>query len=475
MKYLTMGLLQLKKILKLCIFTLLILYTGCTFPGSNKDTNRIRFTIQNTLTSPQKNIPINLSLERLRTVKPDFSLKAFSVVSGKSPKEAMIPAQADDLDYDGERDQLTFLLDFVSQETKEISILYDPDVQATFTFEVKKQSRAGIFPEIDASGAIESDLMAYELKADGSVVPYGKKRVDLFNVDGMFQNELDFNDQLTPEFRQHFESNNIQLTQNPQALNIEIITPEFSWIIHDFENQVDYYIRKSDQQLNLYKSIGLSLNLLLNDDNTTFVPLTSQETTIGCGGYAIYNKLSGKHISLDLQKDYVRILANGGMRSVIQRVLPEVEISGEKYKITVTSFIYGRNTWINQTIHLDKQLSADVALVVGIPKIESDFGIDEDLQLIWSWGTDPNGSHPLGYALFYTKSLNDEIVDIDPSILSISLKPNESGHINYRVLSIWDGGINTIQTKQEFLHYIKNMRIIMDNEPTINFILGDEK
>lgn len=470
-----MELLQLKKTLKLCIIPLLILYTGCTFPGSNKDTNRIRFTIQNTLTRPQKNIPINLSLERLRTVKPDFTLKAFSVVSGKAPKEAMIPAQADDLDYDGERDQLTFLLDFVEQETKEISILYDPDVQATFTLEVKKQSRAAIFPELNASGAIESDLMAYVLKADGSVAPFGKKRVDLFSVDGMYQNELDFNNQLTPEFRQHFESNNVQLTQNPQALNIEIITPEFSWIIHDLENQEDYYIRKSEEQLNLYKSIGLSLNQLLTDDNTTFVPLTSQETIIGCGGYAIYNKVSKEYISLDNQKDYVRILANGAMRSVVQRVLPEAEISGKKYKITVTSFIYGRNTWINQTIHFDKQLSSDVAVVVGIPKIASDFGIDKELHFIWSWGTDPNGSHPLGYALFYDESKSDGIIDIDPSILSISLKPNEPGHIYYRVLSIWDGGINTIQTKTEFLQYLKNMRTTMENEPTINFILGEEK
>ena len=469
-----MRILLLKKILKLCILTLLILYTGCTFPGSKKDSNRIRFTIQNTLAEPQKNIPINLSLERLKTVKSDFSLKAFSVVTGKAPQEAMIPAQADDLDYDGIRDQLTFLLDFVPHETKEISILYDPDVQATFTLEVKKQSRAGIFPELNASGAIESDLMAYVLKPNGSIVPYGKMREDLFSVDSMFQNELDFNEPLTPEFRQHFESNNIQITQKPQALKIENTIPEFSWIIHDYENQEDYYIRKSDQQLNLYKSIGLSLNQLLNDDNSTFVPLTPQETIIGCGGYAIYNKVSGKHISLDDQKDYVRILANGGLRSVIQRVLPEVVISGEKNEITVTSFIYGRNTWINQTIHFDKQLSSDVALVVGIPKIESDFGIDEELHFIWSWGTDPNGSHPLGYALFYDESLNDGIVDIAPSILSISLKPNESGHIYYRVLSIWDGGINTIQTKPEFLQYLKNMRTTMDNEPTINFILGEE-
>lgn len=470
-----MRILQSKKILKLCIFSLLILYTGCTFPGSKKDTNRIRFTIQNTLAIPQKNIPINLSLERLKTVKSDFSLKAFSVVSGKAPREAMIPAQADDLDYDGVRDQLTFILDFVPQETKEISILYDPDVQATFTLEVKKQSRAGIFPELDASGAIESDLMAYVLKTNGSVVPYGKLKVDLFSIDGMFQNELDFNVQLTPEFRQHFESNNIQLTQRPEALNIEIITPEFSWIIHDLENQEDYYIRKSEEQLNLYKSIGLSLNDLLKADNTTFVPLTSQETIIGCGGYAIYNKVSKEYISLNNQKDYLRILANGGMRSVIQRILPEMEILGEKYKMTISSFMYSRNTWINQIIHFDKPLSSDIALVVGIPKIDSEFGIDEELQLIWSWGTDPNGSHPLGYALFYNESFSDGILDINPSILSISLKPNELGHINYRVLSIWDGGINTIPTKTEFLQYLENMRTIMDNEPTINFIIGEEQ
>ena len=469
-----MRILKLNNILKLYILSILIFYIGCTFPGSKKDANRIRFTIQNTLSTPQKSIPINLSLDRLKTVKSDFSLKAFSVVTGKAPKEAMIPAQADDLDYDGVRDQLTFLLDFVPQETKEISILYDPDVQATFTLEVKKQTRAGIFPELNASGAIESNLIAYVLKPNGSIVPYGKRRVDLFNVDGMFQNELDFNHQLSPEFRQHFESNNVQLTQNPQALTIEQITPEFSWIIHDLENQEDYHIRKSEEHLNLYKSIGLSINQLLTNNNTILVPLNSKDSIIGCGGYVIYNKSSKEYIPLNYQNDYVRILANGAMRSVMQRILPEVEISGEEYRISVSSYIYGKNTWINQTIRFDKKLSSDVALVVGIPKLENDFGVDEELQLIWSWGTDPNGSHPLGYALFYTKSLSDGIIDLDPSILSISLKPNEQGHINYRVLSIWDGGINTIQTKTEFLHYVKNMRTNMENEPTINFIHTEE-
>ncbi|MCG9128852.1 DUF4861 family protein [Candidatus Poribacteria bacterium] len=470
-----MKILHHKNTLNLFLITLLILFAGCNFPGSNKDANRIRLTIQNTLTRTQKNIPINLSLERLKTVKPDFTLKAFSVVSGEAPQEAMIPAQADDLDYDGKRDQLSFLLDFESQETKEISILYDPNVQATFTLEVKKQSRAGIFPELNATGAIESDLMAYVLNSNGSITPYGKKRNDLFSVDSMFQNELDYNEQLTPELRQHFESNKIQISQNPQAIKINSIVPEFSWVIHDFENQEDYYIRKSDEKLNLYKSIGLSINKLLNDDNISVIPLISKETIIGSGGYALYNKVNREYISLDKQKDYVRILANGGMRSIIQRVIPEMGIAGEQYKITINSFIYGKNTWIKQNILLNKQLPPEINLVVGIPKIGSEYGIDEELQFIWSWGTDPNNSHPLGYALFYEETFSDQVIDIEPSILSLSIKPNEIGPISYRVLTIWDGGINTILTKTEFLQYLKNMRTNMENEPTINFILGEEK
>ena len=41
----------------------------------------------------------------------------------------MIPAQADDLDYDGESDQLCFLLDLGEGETKEVSILLRSDGQ----------------------------------------------------------------------------------------------------------------------------------------------------------------------------------------------------------------------------------------------------------------------------------------------------------------------------------------------------------
>ncbi len=456
------------------ILAFLVFFAGCTFPGGKQKTNRIRFTIQNTLAIDRENVPIVMTLGQLRKVSPDFSLNAYSVVTGQAPREAMIPAQADDLNYDGERDQLVFLLDLESEETKEISVLYDPNVKATFTLDVKKQTRAGIFPELDAVAAVESDLIAYLLKPSGAVVAYGKKREELFSVDGMFQSILVNDVPLSPEFRLHFESYNISLSQNPQALKVEVEKPEHRWVIHDLENQEDYFIRKTDEQLNLSKSIGLSLNALLEPENTTMVLLTSHHELIGCGGFALWHKGKRELTPLPSEGDYVRILADGGMRSVVQRILPSWYINGETYQLKSTTFIYGSNPWIEHQIQLDRALPADYAIVAGIPKLGKTSGVDEDQGLLWSWGTDPDGTYPLGVALIYSTTQTSSLIDTDESRLSIFLNPDSEGRIGYRAFAIWEGGINGIETESEFLQHLQIMTTTMKNLPKIKFLPLEE-
>lgn len=453
----------------------LIVVTGCTFPGGKQDTNRIRLSIQNTLRVDRDNIPIVLTLEQLKKVSADFSLNAFSVVTGKSPREAMIPAQADDVDYDGVRDQLVFLLDLKSEESKEISILYDPNVKATFTLDVQKLTRAGIFPELNATAAIESDLVAYILKPNGAVNAYGKRRQDLFSVDTMFQTELDLEEQLSPEFRLFFDRNKISLTQNPQALNIAVEKKEHRWVIHDFENQENYYVRKNDQQLNLYKSIGLSLNELLDLETTNMVALASEEGLIGCGGVALWKESNQKMIPLPLDGDYVRIIANGAMRSIVQRIIPSLKIDGETYHLTINTYIYGRNAGIEQHININRELPADYAFVVGIPKISNNNDVDEEQGVLWSWGTDPKGEYSLGFALIYQKSQQDGVIETDSSMLSMKLRSDLDDNINYRSIAIWDGGINGVQTDTEFLQELQLMTTNVLNPPTIKFIRSEEQ
>lgn len=453
----------------------LIIMSSCTFPGGNQDTNRIRFSIQNTLHADRDNIPIILTLEQLKKVSPDISLNAFSVVTGTAPQEAMIPAQADDVDYDGVRDQLIFLLDLKSEETKEISILYDPNVKATFTLDVQKLTRVGIFPELSASAAMESDLVAFILMQNGSVNTYGKKKQELFSVDAMYQSELDLGQQLSPEFRHHFHSNNINLTQKPQALNIVVQKMEQRWVINDFENQENYYVRKSDEQLNLYKSIGLSLNELLDLESTNMVALTPENNLIGCGGFALWHKGRQELIPLPQEGDYVRILANGAMRSIVQRILPNIQIGSEIYHLTITASIYGRNSWYEQNIKIDRELPSDYAFAVGIPKIGEQNEIDREQGVLWNWGMDPKGEHPLGFALIYPKTQEGGMIDTDPSQMSLILIPDLEGKITYRTAAIWDGGINGVPSETEFMQQLQLLTTTISNKPTIKFLKSDEK
>ena len=467
----------------------LLMLSACTMPGGNQKISKIRLSIQNTLPIPRKNIPIVLTRAQLRNVNPDFSFKAYSVVTGKAPQEVMIPAQADDLDYDGQGDQLCFLLSLEEGETKEVSILYDPTVKATLTLDINKQTRAAIFPELNAVAAMESNLIAYLLKSNGAFTAYGKKRVELFSMDAMFQYELDPQRPLSPELRHHFESNNITLSQQVQIENIQ--KPEQQWVVRDLENQETYFIRKSDTskvpdlgqetqtegQLNVAQSIGLSLNALLDPETTDMIVLNRSEDLIGCGGIALWHKATEKMIPLPAEGDYVRILANGSIRSVVQRIIPEWNIEGDIRQLTSTSFIYGENPWIEHHIHIDGDLPTDYAFATGIPNLEGGYKADQEQGWIWSWGTDPRGRHTLGIALIapagrdtYHTSMSEKA-----ERLPIILTPDAEGRLNYRVFAIWGGGIDGIETETAFAEHLQRTTTALNTPPRIKFLPKEEE
>ncbi len=469
----------------------LLMLGACTMPGGNQKISKIRLSIQNTLPLPRKKVPIVLTGAQLRKVNPDFTFNAYSVVTGKAPREVMIPAQADDLDYDGERDQLCFLLDLAPEETKEVSILYDPNVKATLTLDINKQTRAAILPELDAVAALESNLIAYLLKPNGAFIAYGKKRSELFSVDIMFQPELDYEQPISPELRNHFENNAITLSQQVQ---IEIEKPEQQWIARDLENQEVYFIRKSyssegselgqeteaEAQLNISKSIGLSLNELLKPETSAMVALTPLNGLIGCGGIALWHKADEKIAPLPTEGDYVRILADGAIRSIVQRILPTWNIQGKVYRFISTTFIYGENPWIEHHIHIDGDLPTDYAFITGIPYRNGAYKEDVKQGWVWSWGTDPRGMDALGMALITLTGRDPEIAGLDASqtdfsSLPVMLTPNADGRLIYRTFAIWGGGIDGIETEAEFAEHVQITTTVLKTPPHIKFLPPEEE
>ena len=477
--------------LSLVLGTLLIL-NACTMPGGNQKISKIRLSIQNTLPIQRKKVPIVLTGAQLRKVNPDFTFKAYSVVTGKAPREVMIPAQADDLDYDGERDQLCFLLDLEPEETKEISILYDPNVKATLTLDINKQTRAAIFPELDVVAAIESNLIAYLLKPNGAFIAYGKSRAELFSVDTMFQPELDYERPLSPELRHHFETNGITLSQQVQ---VEIEKPEQQWVVRDLENQEVYFVRKSynietglekepttEGQLDIVQAIGLSLNALLKPETPDMVALNHSEGLIGCGGIALWHKQEGEMIPLPTEGDYVRILADGSIRSIVQRIVPEWEIQGKTHRLTSTAFIYGDNPWIEHHIHIDGNLPTDYTFITGIPYPNGDYIYNEDEAQgwVWSWGTDPRGMETLGVALIALTGSTPQDAGLDASqtefsVLPVILTPSAEGRLNYRTFAIWGGGIDGIETEAEFAEHVQITTTALKTPPHIKFLPKEEE
>lgn len=466
---------------------------ACTMPGGNQKISKIRLSIQNTLPIHRKKVPIVLTGAQLRKVNPDFTFKAYSVVTGKAPREVMVPAQADDLDYDGERDQLCFLLDLEPEETKEVSVLYDPNVKATLTLDINKQTRVAIFPKLDAVAAMESNLIAYVLKPNGAVIAYGKKRSELFSVDLMFQPELDYERPISPELRHHFENNAITLSQQVQ---IEIEKPEQQWVARDLENQEVYFIRKSygsqvselgqeteaEEQLNVSKSIGLSLNELLKPETSELVALTPLGGLIGCGGVALWHEKKAEMIPLPTEGDYVRILADGSIRSIVQRIVPAWDIQGEVRRFTSTTFIYGENPWIEHHFHIDGNLPTDYAIITGIPHLNGTYSEDEKQGWVWCWGTDPRGIDTLGIALIALAGRDTRKIDSsvyrdvsDNPLLPIILTPNAEGRLTYRVFAIWGGGIDGIETEAEFDQHVQITTTALKTRPQIKFLPPEEE
>jgi len=139
---------------------------SCAFPGQGKKPPKVSLTINNPLLVKRTDVPVVLSLEKLIKVAGDFSLNAVMVTYANAPQPIPIPSQIDDVDNDGVRDELVFLVDLEPQETKEIDIYYAPqkseqESAASYPLTVgyPRRTLTGVFPELRGI-AWESELIA---------------------------------------------------------------------------------------------------------------------------------------------------------------------------------------------------------------------------------------------------------------------------------------------------------------------------
>ena len=360
---------NLKRIFYLYLgFGLLLLgIVGCNFPGGqNRDIPQIQLTIQNTLPVKRTNVPIVLSLAELKKVASDFSFDAYLVVSGHPPAEIEIPSQADDTNYDGQKDELVFLVDLESQETKGVTIRYAPDNQVSITLGFTRRTRAGVFPELEGFAALESEGVAYLLHPNGSIDTYGKKTKGLFL------------DQFVRQFT------------TPSDAKEEILTPLFTT-----------------------KEMGSR------------------------SGFGLWDTDTQTLISPENQKDYVRILADGPLRSIVQRIIPNwVLSSGREISFTSTFSIYAGHQWGEHRVKV-QGLEDRYRIAIRLPNRRITSVSNEKDGWIWSWETETN--HEMGFGVTYPVDRFDTFLDSEAGNTLLLMRLDRYDEVFYRFASTLGG------------------------------------
>ena len=364
--------------------SLLLWIVGCNFPGGqNRDIPQIQLTIQNTLPVKRVNVPIVLSLAELKQVASDFSFDAYLVVSGHPPAEIEIPSQADDTNYDGQKDELVFLVDLEPQETKGVTIRYAPDNKVSITLGFTRRTRVGIFPELEGFAALESEWVAYLLQPNGSIDIYGKKKKGLF---------LDqFVHQLT----------------TPTDSGEEILTPLF----------------------------------------------TTEEMG-SRSGFGLWDTEAQTLISPENQRDYIRILADGPVRSIVQRIIPSWDLSSDREVSFISTFsIYAGHQWGEHRVKA-QGLGDGYRIAIRLPNRRITSVSNEKDGWIWSW--ERKTDHEMGFGVTYPVDGFDTFLDTEAGNTLLLMKLDRYDEVFYRFASTLGGEeVETATQETEGVEIVK--------------------
>ena len=380
-------------------FGLLLLWiAGCTFPGDqNRDIPQIQLTIQNTLPVKRVNVPIVLSLAELRQVASDFSFDAYLVLSGLPPAEAEIPSQADDTNYNGQKDELVFFIDLEPQETKSVTIRYAPDNQVSVTLGFTRRTRAGIFPELEGFAALESEWVAYLLRSNGSIDTYGKKTKGLF---------------------------------------------------------LDRFVRQITEPL--------------DSDEEILTPLLTTEETNNGSGFGLWDADAQTLIPFENQRDYVRILADGPLRSVVQRVIPNWALaSNREISFTSTFSIYAGHQWGEHRIQA-QGLGDGHRIAIRLPNRGGTPFRNQEDGWVWDWETEAQSNHEMGFGVIFPEDGFDMFLDSGAGN-AILMELDEHDEVFYRFASTLGTEASEIATQDAFEQYVEAMATEIRTPPIIRF------
>jgi hypothetical protein len=349
-----------------------------------------------------------LRISDLKEIAPDFSPNAFVVLQADSNQE--IPYQVDDIDNDGEEDEIAMIMDMEPGERKRVIMRYAPGGRPV-TLGYEKRTRAAIHSEYEGIGW-ESELIAYRIYPDhrNSINVFGKREPGL---------SLDkFAASVTGEGYNHLE---------PWGVNV----------------------------MDAGKSVGCGGFGIWYGDR--FVkPLN----------------MPGKHFPEPDGRiaRYTRIAADGPIRSAIQVIFDNWRVGEHTLKVTATYSIFAGQRWTRNDVKIEGS-DDPVKIAIGLMKSKNAALTRSDKDgFFHTWGTQSRLDPPdeLGMAVIYpTESFDSfregaehsaNLPDDEPSGSHFAvLNPGADNEIAYWFLAAWSRGEIGMKKDSQFAELVPSV------------------
>ncbi len=404
---------MLKDLLKYFVILMILMLTGC----NKKD---IKVYLKNPISLERIDEPVQISLEKIDKTGLDYF--NISVYDGDSE----IPFQIEDLDMNKIPDHITLVLNFKSEEKKEIKI-YNKSTQSSF----KKRTQAELSRKFDYEFKNGKYSGGYFKNIDWIRVPDGHK-----DHDALFRYEGPGWESEKVGYRFYLDQRN-RIDIFGKKVN-DLVLQEIG--LNDLEAKDDSYHNMQWWGMDIFK-VGNSLGL-------------------GSIAMRYNNKL---YTVEETDSVYCYIESNGVLRSGVKTKYFGWQVGENKYYLESDFSIFAGSRMTRVSLIIDP---VPPNICTGLAKAENtEYFESEDKLSKWQYialyGKQSLAGDDLGIAIiFQRENLIQKSEDDLNYVINLNTK---NGKLTYYFLAAWQQEVDGIKNIEEFKNYLENILLVLNN------------
>lgn len=416
------------------VLSLLIFVLGCR-PGVDHQIKNdypawVSMTAKNETSLTRNDEAIMLSIEQIKTKAFDFNPNAFVIFSNGTE----LASQANDLDADGDPDQIVVVMDFKPGETKQLDVRY---------------AASGVKPR-DYTRRTQAELS----------IKVGGKFVDRKYEGGTFQNVQFL--RVPPEHTDH------SLFIRYEGPGWESDKVGYRFYL-DWRNATDIFGKKTPEMV--LQNVGLDGFDSYHEMSDWGADILKVGESLGIGSIATWHENKANRIA---QTDSVTcaIIANGSVYSQIRTIYYGWQVGGNKANLTSDLSITAGSRLTRNDLSIDGELDN---ICTGLAKHQNTVFFDRQPEQPMDWGyialwgnqSLAGEDDELGMAVLYQGSQFVQLAEDELNQVVI-LKP-ENNKVRYYFLAAWVQEPDGIRTQEAFVDYLSQILQQFNQPILVNF------